>query len=108
VGAYRREFGTRVFSSKLRKLLAPVAHWFAFSGIRTLRSALDAGIIPIVSLTTNTADTHLVVLTGYEKGSKSGFYYNDPAASEERDGAHLFMDMNTFSRRWRQMALFVG
>lgn len=107
VHAHRQEFGTRIFPWRVRTLLAPTAHWFAGSGLRALRRALDRGVIPIVSLTTDTADTHLVVLTGYEVGTNSMFYYNDPAKDEE-NGADRSMDTATFAKRWRQMALFIG
>ena len=107
VHAYRREFGTRVFPWRIRKLLAPISNWFAGPGIRALRDALDKGTIPIVSVTLTSTDTHLVVLMGYETGAKPGFYYNDSAGNEYENKAR-FMDIPTFSKRWRQMALFIG
>jgi hypothetical protein len=107
VPAYRKEFGTRKFPRRFRTLLSPIAHWFAGNGVHILRKTLDRGAIPIVSLTTGSTDTHLVVLTGYEKGNAAGFYYHDPAG-EEKDNKNRFMDGATFAKRWRQMALFIG
>ena len=107
VKARRAEFGIRRFPRRVRSFAALVPDLFAYSGMHELRHALDQGVIPIVSLTTDTADTHLVTLTGYGRGSESGFYYHDPAG-EEADNANRFMDSGAFAKRWRQLALFIG
>ena len=51
---------------------------------------------------------HMMVLTGFEEedGRIKGFYYNDPD-TENGEGQNLFVDIGTFKRYWRRLAIFV-
>ncbi|HET8581104.1 MAG TPA: C39 family peptidase [Candidatus Paceibacterota bacterium] len=93
--AWRREY-------KWNGLARPFAMPFALSA---LRHALKRGIVPIVSLTTSTEDTHLVTLTGF---GREGWRYNDPAKRSEREGKDLVMSTKEFARRFRKLAIFIA
>ncbi len=52
---------------------------------------------------------HMIVLTGFEndeKGNLKGFYYNDTDYDDE-EGGGLFVDIKTFKKYWRRLAIFV-
>jgi hypothetical protein len=62
---------------------------------------------------------HMVILTGYERdkplnpsdgqeGNLKGFYYIDPDFNNAEEGKDLFVDIETFKKYWRRMAIFVG
>ncbi len=53
---------------------------------------------------------HMVVATGFEEkdGVLAGIYYHDPEAIDGLKGQHVFVDINTFKREWRKMAIFVS
>lgn len=52
---------------------------------------------------------HMVVATGFEEknGVLTGIYYHDPEAIDKLKGRHVFVDINTFKREWRKMAIFI-
>lgn len=53
---------------------------------------------------------HMVILSGYkkdEKGELKGFYYIDPDYDDVEEGKNLFVNMKTFKKHWRRMAIFV-
>ena len=59
---------------------------------------------------------HTVVLTGFKEDEQElkGFYYNDPDYEGEdpnpsggQGGENLFVDINTFKKYWRRLAIFV-
>jgi hypothetical protein len=51
---------------------------------------------------------HMIVLVGFEKEAEEikGFYYNDSDYKDE-EGKDLFVDIDTFKKYWRKMAIFV-
>lgn len=51
---------------------------------------------------------HMIVLIGFknENNEIQGFYYHDPAALEEKDGANRFCDRDSFLHFWRAKAIF--
>ncbi len=54
---------------------------------------------------------HMVVLTGFEideSGEVKGFYYNDTDYNKEQEGKNLFVDVETFKKFWRKLAIFVS
>lgn len=53
---------------------------------------------------------HMVVATGFEEkdGVLTGIYYHDPEATDKDKGQHVFVDINTFKREWRKMAIFIS
>jgi len=81
-------------------------------GIEKFRRLLERRTVPLVSVSKNFKERdkfHLVVLTGFgEENGKSGFYYHDPHYSEEYEGAHKFVDDETFRDHWRRLAIFIG
>ena len=50
---------------------------------------------------------HLVILIGFERGANSilGFYYHDPDASDETDGAYKFVPFDLFKKHFRRLAI---
>jgi len=53
----------------------------------------------------------MVVLTGFEideSGEVKGFYYNDTDYNKEQEGKNLFVDVETFKKFWRKLAIFVS
>jgi len=51
----------------------------------------------------------LVLLVGFKGGVDGfdGFYYNDPDSDTVDGGRTLFVEMETFKKYWRRMAIFV-
>lgn len=52
---------------------------------------------------------HMMVLTGFKTGifgTLKGFYYNDPDYTNE-EGKNLFVNIRTFKKYWRRLAIFV-
>ncbi|MCG2695160.1 C39 family peptidase [Candidatus Parcubacteria bacterium] len=52
---------------------------------------------------------HMIVLVGFKKGffkNLKGFYYND-SDYKNCEGKHLFVDIKTFKKYWRRLAIFV-
>ena len=52
---------------------------------------------------------HMVILTGYKKdkdGKILGFYYNDPAKTDNVSGKDIFVETAIFKEYWRRMAIF--
>jgi len=52
---------------------------------------------------------HQVVLNGFEKegGIVGGFYYNDSDYQSEEEGKNVFVDLETFEKYWRGLAIFI-
>lgn len=52
---------------------------------------------------------HTVVLIGYEEkdGKIVGFYYHDPNALVREDGEKQFVNMESFEKFWRRLAIFI-
>lgn len=52
---------------------------------------------------------HLVVLVGFEeeKGDVMGFYYHDPDYENKKEGSKIFVNIDTFNKKWRRLAIFV-
>ena len=74
---------------------------------------LENGFPVIVSAIKNFSEKdkfHLVVLTGFKKenGKLKGFYYHDPDSSDSEEGMHKFVDIDTFKKHWRKMAIYVS
>lgn len=53
---------------------------------------------------------HQVVIIGIEEEGKEvkGFYYHEPEAKSELEGANRFVDIETFKTHWRKFAIFLG
>jgi len=52
---------------------------------------------------------HMVVLTGFEEkdGEVFGFYYHEPESMNKEVAQHMFVELGTFLKDWRKMAIFV-
>jgi uncharacterized protein YvpB len=83
-------------------------------GIESLKNSLDKNNPIIVSVTKfilGQTKFHTIVLTGYEEvgGEVSGFYFHDPeSTSIERHRESQFVNIETFNKEWRKMAIFIG
>ncbi len=81
--------------------------------IESLKNSLDKNspvIVSIIKFILGQTKFHTVVLTGYEEaeGSVSGFYFHDPeSTSNDRDRNARFVDIKTFEKEWRKMAIFI-
>lgn len=68
-------------------------------------------VVSVTSEFSSTESSHLIVLTGFEthEGSDElrGFYYNDPNSKDD-SGEGQFVDIETFKKHWRELAIFVG
>ncbi len=89
-------------------------------GLQKIHDELKANHPVIVSVSKHTLGQtkfHMVVLTGYEENTESefpdrrdqltGFYFNEPEALSLEQGKDLFVDIKTFARDWRKMAIFI-
>jgi hypothetical protein len=82
-------------------------------GITELRKTLDAGnpvIVSVIKFILGQTKFHTVVLVGYEEkgGAITGFYFHDPeSTSTDRNREAPFVDIDTFKRQWRRMAIFI-
>ncbi len=52
---------------------------------------------------------HMIVINGIEKDRDitKGFYYHEPNSDNKEDGMSNFVDIETFKKYWRKMAIFV-
>ncbi len=110
--AHKEEWRSQVFdtfTSEMKKN----SHEYALAemGVQKIFSFVKEGNPTIVSIARPPrADSHMVVLTGVEEDKKTlnGFYYHDPEAVDKEKGKHIFVDIDTFKREWRKMAIFIN
>jgi len=110
---YREEFRSIVVDI-VNKLFSP-NHFeeklFEY-GVAKISHNIERNMPVIVSLDKNmfgSNDSHLVPITGTEKdgGVISGFYYHEPNPKDNNEPSHRFIDIDTFKKHWRKMAIFV-
>ncbi len=108
--AHRSEF-------RIRKYAMPhvISSWlnkaFFNYGVALLRSSVQKGTVPIISVTVDgKSDTHLVPIVSWGKREGVlGFYYHEPASQpEDNDALYRFMSIDELGRRWRRLAIFIG
>jgi hypothetical protein len=78
--------------------------------IETFTGLIESSKPVIVSAVKNFSEEskfHLVVLVGYEqKGTEvAGFYYHDPDAQNMDDGAYIYVEIGTFKKYFRGLAI---
>ncbi len=112
VHAYREEFKSRLFDRVAKIItLNPTEETLTESGmtkiIKTLRSGAPV-IVSVLGRFTEGGEYHLVPLVGFEEkdGKISGFYYHEPNAKSEKEGAFQFVEKETLKRFWRKFAIF--
>lgn len=104
--------------------LISLAKNFEFEAYRKEKMGADGGteeiinflkegkpvLISVVKYILGQTKFHMVVATGFEEkdGVLAGIYYHDPEATDKDKGQHIFVDINTFKREWRKMAIFVS
>lgn len=82
-------------------------------GVSEIKKTLDEGnlvIVSVIKFILGQTKFHTVVLLGYEEkaGVVSGFYFHDPeSTSDDRNREPIFVDIETFKRQWRRMAIFI-
>jgi len=111
--AYREEFRS-VHADIKSKTFSESSHAerLVTYGIGKCQRLLKDGAVPLVSVSKFFSERdkfHLVALTGFgsEDGAE-GFYYHDPHYKTSQEGAHRFVDIDTFRDHWRRFAIFVG
>lgn len=81
-------------------------------GIREIKNSLKKDKPVLVSVVKRFSETdkfHMVVLTGFKAsfGMLKGFYYNDTDYQNAGEGKDIFVDISTFKKYWRRLAIFV-
>lgn len=81
-------------------------------GIKELKNSLKNNKPVLVSAVKRFSETdkfHMVVLTGYKTsfGMLKGFYYNDTDYENAEKGKDIFVNIDTFKKYWRRLAIFV-
>jgi len=66
-------------------------------------------LVSVLKRFRDTGGFHIVVLVGLktDEGVLKGFYYHDSDTRAGEAGEGLFVDMDTFEKRWRRLAIFV-
>jgi|ERR1035437_251143 hypothetical protein len=78
-------------------------------GIKRIRYGITQGVPVMVSFLPgfgSKANSHLIVVTGFEDGDKKGFYINDPSPISPKE--NVFVPEEEVIKYWRKFALFVG
>ena len=81
-------------------------------GVREIKNSLKKDKPVLVSVVKRFSETdrfHMVVLTGFKTnfGMLKGFYYNDTDYQNAEEGKDVFVDIVTFRKYWRRLAIFV-
>lgn len=111
--SYRQEFKSLTIDQELHVVSeSPYSEGFLEEGIQKIRRTINAGFPVIVSVpgyTGQKGESHITVLTGLEEkdGKIVGFYYHQSALKTRNEGEHLFINIETFQKHWRRMAIFV-
>ncbi len=105
-------FGKTIEPTEFRSSDEAESETLLNKGIITLVRSLAEGAPAPVSVVKEFkyADKyHMVLLVGAEtsRGALEGFYYHDPAANSADEGKGKFVDIDTFKKYWRRMALIV-
>ena len=102
--AKAKEFGFYAFrQEKMNEL----------NGVTDIKKNLDEGnpvIVSVIKFVLGQTKFHTVVLVGYEEagGALTGFYFHDPeSTSSDHNREPFFVDISTFKKQWRQMAIFI-
>ena len=111
--AYCQEFKSRLFDA-VKKIMTihPIEESLTEDGIKKIVETLRSGAPVIASVLgkfNENGEYHLVPLVGFEEkdGVVSGFYYHEPNAERESEGAFQFVDIATFRQFWRKFAIFI-
>jgi hypothetical protein len=111
--AYRQEFRSMDIDYESKKMQEGIFHQkLSEDGtekiIRYLKSKKPV-IVSAVKKFQEEDKFHTVVLIGLEEqGDKVlGFYYHDPDALVRQDGMKQFVNMETFEKFWRRLAIFI-
>src|ERR1035437_3117425 len=78
-------------------------------GLERIRDGITRGVPVMVSFLAgfgSKANSHLIVVTGFEDGDKKGFYVNDPSLDSPKE--NVFVPDEEVIKYWRKFALFVG
>lgn len=109
--ALGKQYGARLERYEWRRSETKTPDELSSEGIAFLVTQLRAHKPVAVSAIKNfeIADKfHMVVLTGFEEegGVVTGFYYHDSDTKVKGEGENLFVPINTFSAKWRRMAIY--
>jgi hypothetical protein len=111
--AYRQEFRSMDIDYESKKTQNGIYHdKLSQDGIEKIVRYLHSNKPVIVSAVKKFQEEdkfHTVVLIGYEEkdGKIVGFYYHDPDALVREDGEKQFVNMETFEKFWRRLAIFI-
>lgn len=111
--AYRQEFRSMDIDYESKKMQEGIYHdKLSQDGIekiiRYLRSKKPV-IVSAVKKFQEEDKFHTVILIGFEEQDEKilGFYYHDPDALVRQDGVRQFVNMETFEKFWRRLAIFI-
>ncbi|MDD2935033.1 MAG: C39 family peptidase [Candidatus Pacebacteria bacterium] len=81
-------------------------------GIKEIKNSLKNDKLVLVSVVKRFSEAdkfHMIVLTGFKTsfGVLKGFYYNDTDYQNAGEGKDIFVDIGTFKKYWRRLAIFV-
>ncbi len=113
INAYRQEFKSHKIDIETNSgEISQYEDSIVNSGIEKIEEQLNNSLPVVVSAIKKFKEKdkpHLVILIGLEENAKGiiGFYYNDPDSDTIDGGKSLFVDIKTFKKGWRKMAIFV-
>jgi len=111
--AYRQEFKSHKINIERGKvILSKYENELIDGGVHKIIESLKNELPVIVSAVKKFKEEdkpHLVLVVGFEEDANGvvGFYYNDPDSDTVGGGENLFVDLETFKKYWRKMAIFV-
>jgi hypothetical protein len=111
--AYRQEFRSMDIDYESKKMKEGIYHdkliQFGIEKISRYLKSEKPVIVSAVKKFQEEDKFHTVVLIGYEEsnGKIIGFYYNDPDALVKEDGECQYVDLKTFEKFWRRLAIFI-
>ena len=81
-------------------------------GLKKNVASLENGFPVIVSVLRHFNEIgtmHSVLVVGFEKDEKgiTGLYFNDPDTSIDQENKPVFVNLEVFTRAWRQLAIFI-
>lgn len=104
-----RNHGLPAYNQEFRSNSQIFAEQLVEEGITKITASLMHGYPVLVSVpgsrTKSLVSTHIVLLVGCE--AEEGFYYHDPDARSNEEGAFQLTSLETFKKEWRKLAIFV-
>ncbi|MEI7480003.1 MAG: C39 family peptidase [bacterium] len=113
VNAYRQEFKSRKINLENKNdQVSEFESEMVNFGLKKNVASLENGFPVIVSVLRHFNEIgtmHSVLVVGFEKDEKgiTGLYFNDPDTSIDQENKPVFVNLEVFTRAWRQLAIFI-